>query len=235
MCRFQQHGYLVRCEIGRGILRRYIDEAGLVVERHRVPIVSAERRWKDNAGVFAVIGRIGEHGTTGLYIDVCRPGGAHVFVRGQQLARQAVNDVEKAVLRRLEQDLARFALPVDFSEHDLLCRRVIPAVSRRRLVIPAHPSRVRVEREYRREKEIIPTRRATLEPRPWRAVAGTDVHQVQFRVVRHAVPYGSPAAELPRAVRIPGRCSGLELGMLVWSFDPARHGIEAPGKFPGIG
>src|SRR6476660_4305736 len=69
--------------------------------------------------------------------------------------------------------------------------------------------------------------------RPRTSVAGTDVKQIRVGIVRHAVPYGAPAAELP-PLAFPGRGSfahSLVLKTFGWI---ARDRVEFPRRMPGF-
>ena len=178
-----------------------VDELRLRVVRHRVPEVPAVRRRQHPARLLVVVpvGRL--DGTAGREIDVARPVHAHELLGREQFAGGAIEHVEEAVLRRLHQHLARRAIPVEVGEHDLLHRGVVPVVARRGLVVPDEPPGVGSQREDRRQVQIVAAAGAAELAAPRRAVARSDVEQVELRVVGHRVPGGAAAADLPPVVR----------------------------------
>ena len=192
----------------RRLHRRDVDEARLRVERHRVPVVTAERRRHDELGFLApvALGRLDR--APRLHVDVAGPRRRDVLVRRQQLARDAVDDVEEAVLRRLHQHLARFAVDDEVREDDVLRRGVVPVVTRRDLVMPLQAPGVRIEREDRREEQVVAAARRADRARPRRAIAGADVERVEVGVVRHRVPDRAAAAAGPPLAGpgLRGRC-----------------------------
>src|SRR5690606_13032090 len=64
---------------------------------------------------------------------------------------------------------------------------------------------------------------------PWRAVADSDVEEVEIGIVGHGIPYGSAPAELPPFAR-PGLCSALEVSALERFRGIAGHGVEPPDQ-----
>src|SRR6478672_11803812 len=92
--------------------------------------------------------------------------------------------------------------------------------------------RVGAHGDDRRQEQVVTTAGAPELPIPRRAVADTDVKQVEVGVVGHRVPDGSAAAERPPLTR-PGLCCFLELRLLERFRRIARHGIETPGLLAG--
>src|SRR5690606_31898548 len=61
-------------------------------------------------------------------------------------------------------------------------------------------------------------------------VAGTDVEQVQRRVVHHAVPYRAAATDVPAAVGVPGGRGQFQFRMFEPFGGVARHRKETPAQ-----
>ncbi len=204
-----------------------VHEAGTRVERHRLPVVGAERRRDDHAGLAVVIrfGRL--DGPAGREVDVACPGDGRVLVRRDELPRLAVEHVEEAVLRRLHQHLARLPVDHEVREDDVLRGRVVPVVRGRDLVVPLEPPGVGIHREDRGQEQVVAAAGRADGARPGRAVAGADIQRVEIRVVGHRVPDRAAAAADP-PLAVPGlRCS-LEFGILEAVLRVPWHGVEAP-------
>jgi hypothetical protein len=117
--------------------------------------VPAELRRNQDARFPAPVGFRRFDGTTRLHVDVRRPRGRDVLVGGEQFARHAIEHVEETVLRRLHQHLARFAFDRQVGKDDVLRRGVVPVLLRRRLVVPLQMAVVGIDREDRRQEQVV--------------------------------------------------------------------------------
>ena len=151
--------------------------------------------------------------------------------RRDQPAVGAIDDVEEAVLRRLHRHLARPPVDREVGEHDGLRGGVVPGLARRGLVVPPVGAGLRIERDDRREKEVVAAagRADLLVPR--RPVPDPHEQLVELRVVHDRVPGSAAASAGPplagprlgraRHHRVGGRAVGA-FRRVAW------HGVEAP-------
>ena len=112
---------------------------------------------------------------------------------------------------------------------------VVPGIARCRLVMPDVFARIGVDRDDGGQEQVVALALAAPDRIPQRAVADTDVEQVQLRVVGEGVPGGSAAALLDERAAMPGLLGDLHslaFGRLV---RVAGDGEEAPGLFAGFG
>ena len=237
IARFQLPGahleYALLREPERCVVRGQIHEPGLGTERHRVPVVTAERSGEHELRLLEIVALLGLDRTPARLVDARRPGDGDVGLGGDQLAGRAVEHVEEAVLRRLHQHLALRASDLEIGEHDRLHRGVVPVLARRGLVVPGEAAGVGTDREDRRQVQVVAAAGAARDAAPGRAVAGADVEQVELRVVGHRVPRRSAAADLPPLAG-PGLRGGLHLGVLERQRRIAGHGEEAPELRAGL-
>src|SRR5205085_6823079 len=103
------------------------------------------------------------------------PGHRYVSFGGKQLAGCSIENVEEAVFRRLHQHLAFAATHIEVCEDDVLRRREVPVFARRRLIMPDEFAAVGLEREDRREVEVIAAAGTADVLIPRRAIARADV------------------------------------------------------------
>ena len=108
-----------------------------------------------------------------------------------------VDDVEEAVLRRLDDDLALAAVDDEVQQHERLGRGVVPVVAGRRLIVPAEGTVGGVEGQNRGEVEVVAAAGTAVVAVPWRSVAGADEQEAGFGVGGHPVPHGSATAGYP--------------------------------------
>ena len=223
------------------VLRRDVDETRLGVERHRLPVVAAERARPNLHAFLFVAGAVDVDRPAGLHVDPFGPGHGHVALGRQKLAGLAVEHVEEAVLRRLHDHFARSAVDLEVGQDHLLRRREVPALAGRRLVVPDQRAVVGIEGNDRRQVEVVAAARAAVQPVPGRAVAGADVDQIELGIVGERVPHRAPTPGFPRCVRAPGFRRPLHrLGIdrmlrLVGRLELARHRVEAPHQFARLG
>ena len=111
---------------------------------------------------------------------------------------------------------------------------VVPVVAGRRLVVPLEAARVGVQREDRRQVQVVAAAGRADVARPRRAVAGADVQRVELGVVGHRVPdRAATAADPPFAV--PGLHGLLEFGVLEAVLRVAGHRVETPRELARVG
>src|SRR5579872_3048626 len=77
------------------------------------------------------------------------------FLTGDELAGKAIQDVEKAILRRLHENLAGAPIDLQVGQDNGLHRREIPCLARDLLEVPDHLPGIGLYRDDRGEKEII--------------------------------------------------------------------------------
>ena len=241
-CRAHSQVPLSRCVFVVGIgdvevphlHRRDVDEAGIGAERHRVPVVAAERSRRYVDGLIGVAGARELDRPAAREIDVAGPGDGDELLGRDQFACAAVEDVEEAVLRRLHEDLAYPAADRQLGEHDRLGGGVVPGVAGRRLVVPDVLAGIGAERDDRRQEQVVAAAGAPQVAVPGRAVADADVEQVEFRVVDDGVPYRAAASSRPPLAG-PGLGGHPHRLVLEAVRRVARHGVEAPGALAGLG
>ena len=210
---------------------RNVGDAGLRVERHRLPVVPTGRGRKDDPGLVPVVRGGVRDGPARLHVDPERPVHRDEVLRPQQLSRGAVQHVEEAVLRRLEENLSRLAIDHDGAQDDVLGRRVVPDLGGHRLVVPHEPPALRVDREDRDEVQVVAAGRAPVPDRIGIGVPRPHVEEVEDRVVGHLPPYRAPETALPGGVRVPRLSGDLQFGMLGTVRRVPGHGEEAPPLF----
>ena len=137
------------------VLRGDVDQPGLRIERHGLPVVAAERAGLHDGQLLFVSRRRDFDGATRLLVYAFGPVHRHVGFGRKQLASGAIEHVEEAVLRRLHQHLALTAIDVEVGKNDVLRRREVPAFARRRLIVPDQLAAVGLERQDRREVKVI--------------------------------------------------------------------------------
>ncbi|MFO1265419.1 MAG: hypothetical protein U1F67_00610, partial [Rubrivivax sp.] len=213
----------------RHVDRRDVHQAGVRVVGHRLPVVRAGLRGIHEPRAAVVVGGgVGDR-PAGLRVDPLRPVDEGEVLRRQQLAGGAVEDVEEPVLRRLHQHLAHAPADLEVGEDHLHRRRVVPALARHLLVVPGERTVLDVHRDDRGEKEIVAAAWTAGLPVVGRGVASAEVDELQVGVVGHAVPGSAAAAELPVALRVPGRRGLLEVRLVLGpKRGIARHRVEPP-------
>ena len=136
---------------------RNIDQTGVWVERHGLPIVTAEWTRQNPFGLIALgpITRVVFNRTTGFHIDMRRPIDRHIRIGTQQFAGFAIQHIKEAVFRRLHDDLAVFAVNLNIGQHHVLYGRIIPSVTGRGLVVPFLTTGVRVQCNDGGQEEVV--------------------------------------------------------------------------------
>ena len=209
--------------------RRNVNQTGIGIERHRCPIVSAAAGRINRDRVLIVI-RFGIHDRPAVLADRRRPTHFHERLGGDEFAGDTVQHIEETVLRRLHDHLAHAAVDVEIEQHQLLHVVEIPVVVGNGLVVPLELAGGEVDREDRARVQIVETRSAAKLLHPRFGVAGANVDEVRFGIVRESVPHGGAAAVLPE-VTAPGFRRLAQRFAFVGLRRVARHGIEAPLQF----
>ncbi|MPM99097.1 hypothetical protein SDC9_146287 [bioreactor metagenome] len=141
------------------VLRREVGQACLRAVGHRMPVVCAEGPGRRVEGlVWIACGRILDGAAIGIVSS--RPVHRDKVLCRDELAIGAVDDEEEAVLWRMQDDLARFALQFDVGQDQVLCRGVVPVVCRRLLIMPDVFASVRFECDDGRGVQVVTTGRA---------------------------------------------------------------------------
>src|SRR5215475_13159200 len=97
------------------MLGRQIDQAGLRIERHRVPIVGTEDS-RDAVTWFVGLTCLGYLDRPTVRVITGRPINIHEILGGNELAVRAVDDEKETVLRRVQNDLALLAADLQIGE-----------------------------------------------------------------------------------------------------------------------
>ena len=141
---------LVVDQADRHALHRHVDEAGLRIERHRMPVARAIGARDDLARPVAGA-RDRRLDRTAVLVVAARPVHLDEVLRGDELAVRAIDHEEEAVLGCVQDDLARLAADLQVGEDHRLRRGEVPVVARRLLVVPDVLAGVGIERNDRGE------------------------------------------------------------------------------------
>ena len=130
---------------------RNVNQTGIRVEAHGLPIMAAKRAGQNPLRfiAFREIARVIFHRTTGFHINMAGPVHRHIRIGAQQFTRLAVQHIEETVFRRLHDDFAHLPVNFQIGQHHVLHSRVVPCVTRRCLVVPFLATGIRVERDNR--------------------------------------------------------------------------------------
>ena len=125
------------------------------------------------------------------------------------------------------------------AKDEALRSREVPGIAGRGLVVPKQFPGIRLQCEDAGEIEIVAGARITHHAIPRRTVAGADIQNIRLRIVGQRIPHRATASCIP-AFRIdPGLAhlfQRIVRGGAVLSFRGiARHRVEAPCKFSGLG
>ena len=217
-------------EQGGEVDDRDIGEPGPRIERHRMPVVHAEGARIEHFLAVFVAGALRFDGAAGLHIDVRRPGHVNQLVGGNKLAVRTIEHIEETVLRCMQQRLDRLLINRQIREDHVHIRVVVPGFTWHRLIVPDVLAGIGIERDDRAQKKIIAAAGAAHALIPGRAVAGTDIEAIEFRVVGDAVPNRAATPVLP-----PFALPGLGDHFLGSVFEAiggiAGHRVEAPNLF----
>ena len=125
-----------------------VHEAGIRIERHRVPVMrpGGARNHSVQSKIHCVFN---QYRSTFL---IKLPSGPVLIGKGcrrDQFTVSGVENIKETILRRLHDNAAIDAVlsQWEVSQHDLLRRRVVPAVPGGRLVMPSIFSRIGIDRQ----------------------------------------------------------------------------------------
>ena len=113
-----------------------IDKSFLRIERHRMPVVGAQRARKRHGGCVLVPCALHLDWPSSLKVHPLGPGDGRVRRGRDQLTGRAVDDIEEAVLRRLHEDLAGLSAHREVGKDHVLGGCVVPAFARSGLIVP---------------------------------------------------------------------------------------------------
>ena len=147
--------------LGQGVEVRVVvvvevHDAPALIPGHRLPVVGAGVRGRDPLGLLLedhvrVLDR-----PAGFHVDVGRPvDRVGVGMGAEEFAGLAVDDVEEAVLRRLQEHLPLYAVDGQLAERDVHRRAVVPVVAGDGLVVPLHLGGVGVDRHDRGQEQVV--------------------------------------------------------------------------------
>ena len=227
------HETFIRGEQEWNLLHRKVHQPRLRIECHRVPVVTAIWPRHNQVGTIGIARIDCLHGAPGRGVDTACPTDRHIIFCRDQLAGFTIKHIEETVFGRLHGHFANPSTDFKVRKNDVLCRGVVPGLSGRRLVMPHVVTRLGLQCNDGRDKQVIATTRAAYLTVPGRAVADADVEEIQLGIVGHRVPNGAAAADLPPLTR-PGRGSHfhrLIFKAVCWI---AGHCIKAPGLFSGL-
>ena len=122
-------------QIERHALRRQVDEAGLRIVGHRVPVMRAEGAGNAVEGLVRRA-RSGHLDRPSVGVVAGRPVHIDEVLGRNELAVGAIDDEEEAVLRRMQDHLARLPVDLDIGQDHRLGRGVVPVIAGRLLVVP---------------------------------------------------------------------------------------------------
>jgi len=66
------------------------------------------------------------------------------------------------------------------------------------------------------------------------SIAGTGIEEIELRIVDQCIPDCATKADIPAAIRVPGLCRHLKLGVFETQLRVSGHGVKAPGEFSGL-
>ncbi len=215
---------------------RDVHQAGLRAEGHRVPVVGPESRRIDDGrnAIRRITDCLIDLRAAGLQVDVGRPVLGRVLVGADQFAGLGIPHIEEALLGRLHQDVAHFAVDHQVGGDQRVGVVVVPLVARHLLVVPPVLAGLGVQRDDRGDEQVVAAPGAAQFLRPGQAVAGAEIHHVGLGIVQDVVPSGRAAALLPVLVALPGGRGLLEHLVLVGLRGIARHGVETPLLLAGF-
>jgi len=145
-----------------------------------------------------------------------------------------VKDVEETVFGSVKKNFSRGVVDREVGKDDGLVGIVIPRVAGSLLIMPDVFAGVGFERNDGADEEIVAAAGAASGAVPGSAVADAEIDEIEIGVVGDGVPDGAASAEFPPLAG-PGFCGFFENGRLKWLGRIARHGVEAPGHFSGVG
>ena len=222
----------------RHFLRRNIGELRLRAIGHWLPVVRAVAGWRrDKDSFFISCFRIFNR-TAGFHIDARCPVHGHEILGRDQFPVAAIDDVEKPVLGCLHHYFFVTAADFERREDDRLRLREIPRFTGHALIMPLIFAGIGIERNDRRDEQIVALPVRAQAVIPWRAIAHTDQDLIEILVVNDRVPDGATTTEFG-PVAVPSRLHfGNDLvrrraiGFRSFGW---RHSVETPRQLAGRG
>jgi hypothetical protein len=222
----------------RHLHRRDIGDVGARIVRHRHPCMRADAR-RDHQERRLVEARAGHlDRPAGLHVVAGRPVHRHIGLGREQFAVGAIDHEEEAVLRRLDHHLARAVAQIERGQRHLLNRGEIPAFAGRLLIMPFICAGIGIDRDDRREEQIValPVRADMVVPGG--AVADADQKLVELGIVDDRIPDGAATAIFPPLAG-PGGKRDLHRLVRRLMIGPvggiSGDGVEAPDLLAGRG
>ena len=191
----------------RGIVRRWIE-------------VGAAREIRTRRRALFVRPIVGEENRPPIAADFLGPGRVNEGLRDQRLPGGPVDGVEEAVTVGDHHHLARLSVDWHLAENRDVRRVPIPGVVGGELVVPAHLSRVGVERQQGIAVEVVAEPDITVEI--WTGVSGSIEHEVRVRIVGAGRPHAGA-----------GRGADVRPGVPSW-FPRPRNGHRPPDALAGL-
>ena len=129
----------------------YVDQSGFWMIGHRVPVVPAQRPRLHPFAVVGVIARWALYRPAGFGVHVGGPVHWHISFGRNEVPVCSVQHVEKAVFRRLHDDLSRLVVNFDISQNHMLGCGVVPGVPGCGLIMPDVFAGIGVQGDDRRK------------------------------------------------------------------------------------
>ena len=222
---------------GRCFERGNVDEIFVRMIGHRVPVVTAKRTRHHNRRRSGFVDPcLWIEDRTPVFINPFGPSLRDVRLGRNKLARRAVEHIKEPVLGRLHQDLTLLTLDLHIGKDNVLCRGVVPSLTRGCLIMPDIFARIWVQSDNAGEVKVVALSGAVLARRaigavPGAPIANPDVEEVKLCIIGHGVPNGAAAANgigASEGFHIPSFSSRFEVVGRVISLGPVRYGVEAP-------
>ena len=115
--------------------------------------------------------------SAGLQVDAARPGDRREVVGRNQFAGLAVQDVKEPILVGLHQNLAFRSVDREVGEDQILNGVVVPLLSGCRLVVPDVGAGIGIERDDRRQEQIVALAVAAVLLVPYASVTRPEIDQ----------------------------------------------------------
>ena len=221
------------------VVRRDIEQPGLARIGHRHPVLAAQkrRRGEHRLALFRA-GRIAGAvivvivGAARLGVDAVGPGGFHhEFIRRNELAGVAVQNIEITVTVSLGTQLHRLAVDSGVEGDELVHAVEVPAVMRGGLIVPLDDAGVGIDRQRAAGIEVVAGAHVAV---PGAGVAGAHEDQVAVGVIGTAEPCRA-ATRFPHIAGPAGvQLAGHAVGLAVQRADVAFDGRAAPYQLAGV-
>src|SRR5262249_49281208 len=166
-------------------------QGGIVGRRHEVRATS--RSGANHCTLFARL-RVRSDARPPRTVDRARPGGFHERFPKDELARDAIEDVEEPVTVCVQKHFSWLASNREIREDRYVRRIVVPRIVRRELIVPAQSAGISIESHDGRCVEVVAF--PIVAVHLWARVAGSPIDRAQLRTVAAAPPCRT-AAGLP--------------------------------------